>query len=119
MIKFSRLKGLVALSLAPAFFTTSIQASNKADASKQKKKNVILILLDDMRLDMAGYACSIAQTPNLDALRDESIEFASACTTTGLSSTSRAALFTGRYGHRTGLDDNLNLWHSRLMTLAQ
>ena len=43
MIKFSRLKGLVALSLAPAFFTTSIQASNKADASKQKKKNVILV----------------------------------------------------------------------------
>lgn len=119
MIKFTRLKGLLALSLAPVIFTTSIQASNKAGANKQKKKNVILILLDDMRLDMAGYAGSIAQTPNLDALRNESIEFASACTTTGLSSPSRAALFTGRFGHRTGLDDNLDLWHSRLMTLAQ
>lgn len=119
MMKFSRLKGLIALSLTPAFISSGVNAANKPEAKNQKKKNVILILLDDMRLDMAGYAGSIAQTPNLDALRNESVEFASACTSTGLSSPSRAALFTGRYGHRTGLDDNLNLWHSRLMTLAK
>ncbi|MEN6363399.1 MAG: sulfatase-like hydrolase/transferase [Bacteroidales bacterium] len=119
MIKISKLNSLLALSIVPAFCTSAINATNKADNSKQKKKNVVLILLDDMRLDMAGFAGRIAKTPNLDALCDESVEFASACTCNGLSSPSRAALFTGRYGHRTGLDDNLDLWHSRLMTLAK
>lgn len=119
MIKFSRLKALLALSLAPTFFISNAKAAEKSQGCKSKKKNVILILVDDMRLDMAGYAGSIARTPNLDALRNESVEFASACTTTGLSSPSRAALFTGRYGNRTGLDDNLNLWHSHVVTLAK
>lgn len=119
MNNLKRFQGLLALSFAPAFLASAFGGTNKQEAPKQKKKNVILILVDDMRLDMAGYAGGIARTPNLDALRDESVEFTSACTTTGLSSPSRAALFTGRYGHRTGLDDNTDLWHSRLMTLAK
>lgn len=115
MINFKRWQGLVALSMAPAFITSAFGTNT----TKDKKKNVILILVDDMRLDMAGFAGGLAKTPNLDMLRNESVEFASACTTTGLSSPSRAALFTGLYGHRTGLDDNLHLWHSRLMTLPK
>lgn len=110
-------RSIFSVVLTPIVMTAPLFASTKKDNENSKKKNVILILLDDMRLDMAGYAGSIAKTPNLDKLRSESVEFASACTTTALSSPSRAALFTGRYGHRTGLDDNLNLWHSRLMTL--
>ena len=116
-MRFKRWHGLIALSMTPAFMASSFATNNKAN--KQKKKNVILILVDDMRLDMAGFAGGLAKTPNLDALCGESVEFSSACTTTGLSSPSRAALFTGLYGHRTGLDDNLHIWHSRLMTLKK
>lgn len=43
--------------------------------------------------------------------------FRTACTTTGLCSPNRSALFTGKLGHRTGLDDNCNVWHSRLNEL--
>ena len=119
MIKLKRMHGMLALSLAPVFISSVFGTNSNTNVNKHKKKNVILILVDDMRLDMAGYAGGLAKTPNLDALRDESVEFSTACTTTGLSSPSRAALFTGLYGNRTGLDDNLHIWHSRLMTLPK
>lgn len=95
------------------------EAQNKQPVSKTKiaakPKNVLLILCDDLRRDMLGYAGSKAQTPNVDALQAESINFRTAMTTTGLCTPSRAALLTGRLGHRTGIDDNLHLWHSRLL----
>lgn len=111
---------LLALSLASTLLMPSIGISAQKAPKKvaPEKKNIIFIIADDMRLDMAGFGGSKGSTPNLDAFKKESVEFANACTTTGLCSPSRAALFTGRYGHRTGIDDNLHLWHSRLMTLA-
>lgn len=82
-------------------------------------RNVILVLVDDMRYDMLQYAGGLAKTPNLDMLQRESVNFSNACTTNGISSPSRAALFTGRLGHRTGLEDNLHLWHCRNATLPK
>lgn len=95
-----------------------------ADAAPKKKsaekKNVIFIITDDMRLDMTGYGSDAGlKTPNIDKLKSESVNFENACTTTGLSSPSRAALFTGRLGHRTNLEDNLHLWHCEYNTLAK
>ncbi|MFR9557323.1 MAG: sulfatase-like hydrolase/transferase [Rikenellaceae bacterium] len=83
----------------------------------EKPKNVVFIITDDMRLDMTAYGGGKLQTPNLDMLRSQAVNFENACTTTGLSTPSRAALFTGRLGHRTGLEDNLNLWHCEDLTL--
>ncbi len=91
----------------------AVGAPKQAD----KPKNVIFIITDDMRLDMTAYGGGDLKTPNLDMLKRESVDFTNACTTTGLSSPSRAALFTGRLGHRTGLEDNLNLWHCEDLTL--
>ncbi|MFR9503471.1 MAG: sulfatase-like hydrolase/transferase [Rikenellaceae bacterium] len=89
----------------------------KSKSKEEKPKNVIFIIADDMRLDMTAYGGGKLQTPNIDELKSESVNFANACTTTGLSSPSRAALFTGRLGHRTGLEDNLHLWHCESLTL--
>ncbi len=88
-------------------------------APKEKPKHVVFIITDDMRLDMTAYGGGKLQTPNLDMLKSEAVDFRNACTTTGLSTPSRAALFTGRYGHRTDLEDNLNLWHCEDLTLAK
>ncbi len=97
--------------------TYSAEKSKKQDFPE--KRNVIFIITDDMRLDMAGFGGGLMSTPNLDRFAAESTCFSEACTTTGLSSPSRAALFTGRYGHRTGLADNLHLWHSPIATLPK
>lgn len=102
--------------------STLYAAENKADKNQKsfpEKRNVIFIITDDMRLDMAGFGGGKMRTPNLDKFAEESTCFSQACTTTGLSSPSRAALFTGRYGHRTGLADNLHLWHSPVATLPK
>jgi len=85
---------------------------------KSHRKNVILLTFDDLRFDTFSFHGSSAKTPNIDALKNKSVYFSNACTTTGLCSPSRAALFTGRLGHRTGLDDNCHVWQSRLMGLS-
>ena len=82
-----------------------------------KHKNVLLLMFDDLRFDTFSYVGGQARTPDIDALARESVTFTAACTPTGLCSPSRAALLTGRLGHRTGLDDNCHVWQSRLMGL--
>jgi arylsulfatase A-like enzyme len=68
--------------------------------------------MEQFQHNVASYAGGPAKTPNLEKLAGESTNFRSACTTTALCSPARAALFTGRLGHRTGLDDNCYGWHS-------
>lgn len=89
----------------------SAPAMGHADA---KKPNILILMFDDLRFDTFSYRGGPVSTPHIDALAAESTRFDNAITTTGLCSPSRAAFFTGRWGHRTGLDDNISLWHSRL-----
>ncbi len=92
-------------------------AAGPAAEAAGKKDNVLILFFDDMRFDSFSYRGGPVPTPNIDALAAQSTRFDTAITTTGLCSPSRAALFTGRWGHRTGLDDNVELWHSRLAEL--
>lgn len=77
-------------------------------------KNVLLLYCEQFQHNVASFAGGPASTPNLERFASESVVFRTACTTTGLCSPNRSALFTGRLGHRTGLDDNCHVWHSRL-----
>lgn len=84
----------------------------KSEQDKDRP-NVLVLLFDDMRFDTFSYRDGPVSTPNIDALAKEGTQFNNAMTTTGLCSPSRAALFTGRWGHKNGLDDNIYLFHSR------
>lgn len=92
--------------------------SSFAFATVEKKPNVLVLFFDDMRFDTFSYRNGPVPTPNIDMLAEQSVQFNSAMTTTGLCSPSRAALFTGRWGHKTGLDDNVELFHSRQYQLS-
>ena len=76
--------------------------SRKVLAERAKRPNVIVIMTDDQGYgDLSCHGNPTLKTPNLDALRAESIRFtdfhvAPFCTPT------RAALMTGRYAGRTG-----------------
>ena len=82
-----------------------------------ERRNAILVYCEQFQHNVGTFAGGPALTPNLERFAAGAVTFRTACTTTGLCSPSRAALFTGRLGHRTGLDDNCNVWHSRLTRL--
>lgn len=94
-------------------------ASDIVVEPKAKKNNVLILFFDDMRFDTFSYRGGPVSTPNIDALANSGTRFDNAMTTTGLCSPSRAAMFTGRWGHKNGLDDNVELYHSRLDELSE
>jgi len=82
-----------------------------------RRRNILLLYCEQFQHNAASFAAGPARAPNLEKFAAESVVFRTACTTTGLCSPNRSALFTGRLGHRTGLDDNCHVWHSRLDAL--
>jgi len=78
------------------------------------RRNVLLIISEQTQHDICSFAGGPAKTPALERLASDATMFTTACTTTGLCSPARSCLFTGKLGHRTGMDDNGMMWHSRL-----
>ena len=72
-------------------------------------KNVIFVLVDDLRFDAMGFMKHPwLETPNLDALARSGVQFRNAMVTTALCSPSRASILTGQYAHRHRVVDNQN-----------
>ena len=81
-------------------------ASANADANKDGRPNIILIMTDDQGYgDIAAHGNPIIQTPHTDALFRESVRLTDFHVDPTCSPT-RAALLTGRYSMRTGV------WHT-------
>lgn len=96
---------------------SSCSVDNEPSETAASRPSVLILMFDDMRFDTFSYRGGPVNTPNIDAIATAGIRFNNAMTTTGLCSPSRAAFFTGRWGHKTGLDDNVQLYHSRLSEL--
>ncbi len=112
-----KLFGFMTLAAALLAGCTTLETRTDLTVEPEARPNVLILMFDDLRFDTFSYRGGPVPTPNIDALAAQSTRFDMAMTTTGLCSPSRAAFFTGRWGHRTGLDDNVELWHSRLYEL--
>jgi arylsulfatase A-like enzyme len=108
---------LVVVASVSVMFVSYSAQSNQATDKTKPKSNVLVLMFDDMRFDTFSYRGGPVNTPNIDKLAAESTRFDNAMTTTGLCSPSRAALYTGRWGHKNGLDDNVELYSTRLAEL--
>ena len=67
------------------------------------RPNIVLILVDDMGYgDLSCYGSQI-QTPNLDRMAQEGVQFSQFYSASPVCSPSRASVLTGRYGVRCGV----------------
>lgn len=74
------------------------------------KPNIILILVDDMGYgDFGVFNHGLTQTPNLDRLVSEGICLTQHYSASPVCAPARAGLLTGRYPHRTGVIDTLEV----------
>ena len=81
------------------------------------KRNLILILIDDMRFDsMSRMGHPFLKTPNLDRMAADGMLLRNAFVTTSLCSPSRASTLTGQYAHLHGVQDNATLFTSSAPT---
>jgi arylsulfatase A-like enzyme len=87
----------------------SFQAtSQKSEASKSASPNVVLILMDDMGYgDIGRTGANQYETPNLDRLASQGMQFSWYYCPQAVSSASRAGLLTGCYPNRIGISGAL------------
>jgi len=79
---------LLILSLSASFFA-------QAETSSEKQPNVLLIMVDDLRVELGAYGGKHVQSPNIDKLADQGTRFANAYVSVPVCGASRASLFTG------------------------
>ena len=94
----------------PAFAqsgTTGQQPANPA-LPRGKPRNVVFILVDDLRLDGLGFLQSAVKTPNIDKLARGGSYFPNTVVTSSLCSPSRATILTGQTARNHGVVDNNN-----------
>lgn len=94
---FDSIRGMVF-----AVFVAVTVVSVSTTASAAAKRNVVLIVADDLGLQLGCYGDQIAKTRNIDALAAQSVRFTQAFCTTASCSASRSVLMTGLHNHATG-----------------
>lgn len=92
----------------------------RSDTGHPNGKNVLLIVIDTLRQDhLSTYGSSQKATPSIDAFAKEAVQYQTAISQSPWTTPSHAALFTGQYPSRNGVDGrNIHL-HPDENTLAE
>lgn len=83
-------------------------AAQVAKPAAQRQRNIIFVLVDDLRYDGMGFLQPQLKTPNIDRMRREGSYFPNAVVTSSLCSPSRATILTGETARNHGIVDNNN-----------
>ena len=76
------------------------------DSTKKRPLNFIVILVDDLGwTDLSCYGSQYYETPNIDRLASQGVQFSNAYAACAVCSPTRAAVLTGRYPARVGVTD--------------
>ncbi|MCP4405940.1 MAG: sulfatase-like hydrolase/transferase [bacterium] len=78
--------------------------------SRQNYPNILWIGVDQMRAD--SLSSPICQTPNLDRLVQESVNFTRAYSPSSLCTPARGSMFTGLYAFKHGMGTNCDMYHA-------
>src|SRR6516164_807384 len=82
-----------------------IRAGQGPSGSERVGQDVVLIVLDDLGYgDLGCYGCLDIRTPNIDRLARQGVRFTDFYANGPVCTPTRAALLTGRYQQRVGLE---------------
>ena len=81
-------------------------------AVAQRRPNIVYIMSDDHALRTIGAYSDFHPTPNLDRIANEGAVFRNAFVANSICGPSRAAILTGKHGHRNGITGNGEPWDS-------
>ena len=76
-------------------------AAESAPGAPGGLKNVLLVVVDDLRPQLGAYGLPFMHTPHLDALAAEGVLFETAYTQQSICSPSRNSFMSGRYPAKT------------------
>ncbi|HJN16019.1 MAG TPA: sulfatase [Armatimonadota bacterium] len=95
-------------------------STSRADDAPATPRNIVFILIDDLRYDAFGYkGHPFLETPHMDALAHGGADFANAFVTTSLCSPSRASILTGQFMHNHRVVNNQDLMPEGTVTFPQ
>src|SRR5215216_5739139 len=90
----------------PALLATAPSAlAQRTPQQSAEKPNVVLIMMDDIGYgDVGSYGATDARTPNIDRLARQGVRLTDAYANGAVCTPTRAALMSGRYQQRLGLE---------------
>lgn len=91
-MNFDRL-GLIIPSLLLSI--PAVSGNTQQQEPEQSKKNVLFIIVDDLRTELNCYGVKYMKTPNIDRLASQGVMFENAYCNVPVSGASRASLFSG------------------------
>jgi len=96
----NKLRKFMEVWIIPLLCCVGIFSCNEQSANNKKsntKKNILFIIVDDLRPELGCYGVSQIQTPNIDKLAEEGQLFERAYCQMAVCAASRASMFTGAY----------------------
>ena len=99
------MKKIITLGAGTLAVCGAVQAAKQKPAKGDARPNFIIILADDMGYgDLGCYGNTTIKTPNLDRMAAEGMRLVDFHANGSVSTPTRAALLTGRYQQRAGLE---------------
>ncbi|MDN5202141.1 sulfatase-like hydrolase/transferase [Fulvivirgaceae bacterium BMA10] len=97
-----------------------MSCENKQEEHKEDSgPNIIIIMADDLGYgDLSCYGSKLINTPNLDRMSEEGMKFTDFHSNGVVCSPTRAALLTGRYQQRSGIEGVVTAANHRSVGLA-
>ena len=100
--------------------TSASENSATGTATKRERPNIIFVFTDDHATHaISAYGSQINETPNIDRLAEEGMLFRNAFVANSICAPSRAAILTGKFGHKNGIRDNGSQFDGSQMTFPK
>ncbi|MEQ6120932.1 sulfatase-like hydrolase/transferase [Reichenbachiella sp. MALMAid0571] len=114
-----RINFLLALSILIFTANCTTKESGSSKEISNEKPNIIIIMADDLGYgDLSGFGNATINTPNLDRMAEEGIRFTDFHSNGAVCSPTRAALVTGKYQQRVGVEGVVTAKSHREVGLA-